>query len=259
MPRRPGRRLSLSSWKPRAERRRLGLAVLPVALLASLELLERLRPIILQQPRQTAIGEQLAAGLAGRTVIGFVGRVLNALNRRAAHRTRLAVAAVRGHALSKRGHLLGKVLAGLGDQLVAPLRQDADRVRVQALDLFRCQLARQQHRRHLRGVKDLVRVGVADAAQQMRIRQRALQGVILARQRLAELLDRRRQHFEAAGIVRRQLAARRARDTARHAASSRLRSGSMTRCRSRMPRGRPCRESSRRRRASGSARRSSGE
>ena len=153
----------------------------------SLELLERLRPVILEQPRQPAIGEQLAAGLAGRAVVGFVGRVLNALNRRAAHRTRLAVASVRGHAVAKRRDLLGKFLAGLGDQLVAPLREDADRVRVQAFDLFRRQLAGQQHRRHLRGVQDLVRIGVADAAQQVRIGQRALQRVILARQRRAEL------------------------------------------------------------------------
>ena len=55
------------------------------------------------------------------------------------------------------------------------------------LDLLGRQLARQQHRRHLRGVQDLVRIGVADAAQQMRIGERALQRVVLPRQGLAEL------------------------------------------------------------------------
>ena len=120
---------------------------------------------------------------------------------------------------------------------IAPFRQDANGLRVQALDLFRRQLAGQQHRRHLRGVEDLVRIGVADAAEQMRIRQRALQGVVLAAsalRRTARTEDC--QHFQAAGIVRRELVARRARGKATRGASSRLRSGSAIRYRSRMPR-----------------------
>ena len=75
-------------------------------------------------------------------------------------------------------------------------------------------------------MQNLVGIGIADAAQQVRIGQRALQRVILARQRLAELLDGRRQHFEAAGIVRRELPLRRAPDTATRGASIPLRSGS---------------------------------
>ena len=67
-----------------------------------------LRPVAVEQARQRAIGEQLAAGLAGRAVVGLVLGVADALHRRAADRARLAVLAVHRHLRAERGHLLGE-------------------------------------------------------------------------------------------------------------------------------------------------------
>ena len=53
-------------------------------------------------------------------------------------------------------------------------------------------------------MEDLVRVGVADAAEQVRVGQRALERVVLAPQRRGERRRVRVEHFEAAGIVRGQ-------------------------------------------------------
>src|SRR5436190_21667629 len=103
----------------------------PLVFLAALEVIERLWPVVLQQSRQAAVGEQLAAGLARRAIVRFVGRVLDSLDRRAAHGTRLSIAAVGGHAFAKRRHLLGKFSARLRDQLVTPLGKHANRVRVE--------------------------------------------------------------------------------------------------------------------------------
>ena len=71
-----------------------------------LELLQRLRPVAAQQLRERAVGEELAARLAGRAVVRLVLRVDDPLDRRPADGTRLAVAAVHGHPLAERGHLL---------------------------------------------------------------------------------------------------------------------------------------------------------
>ena len=98
---------------------------------AALELLERARPVLAQQPRQRAVGEQPSAGLARRAVVRLVRGVDDALHRRAAVGTRLAVAAVHRHPGAERGHLLGKAVAGLGAQPRDPRRQRRARRRVQ--------------------------------------------------------------------------------------------------------------------------------
>src|SRR6185503_11504730 len=71
----------------------------------SSELVDRARPALLQQPRQRAVGEDPSAGLAARAVVGFILRVDDALNRRAADRAGLAVAPVHRHLLAEGGHL----------------------------------------------------------------------------------------------------------------------------------------------------------
>ena len=98
----------------------------------------------------------------------------------------------------------GNASPGLGDERVPPARQHVDRCLMQPRDRLAIEPARQQHRRQPRRVEDLVRVRVADAAQQPRVGQRPLERVILARQRCAEFVDGRRQHVDAAGIERGQ-------------------------------------------------------
>ena len=51
-------------------------------------------------------------------------------------------------------------------------------------------------------MQDLVRIGVADAAEQVRVGQRALDRVVLAGERIVELLERCLERLDAAGIER---------------------------------------------------------
>src|SRR5688572_4117617 len=107
---------------------------------ARLELLERPGPVLVQQPRQRAVGEQPPAGLAAGTVVRLVLGVDDALHRRPAHRTRLAVAAVHGHARAERGDALRKILTGLLPQPLDPLDEDVARGGEQPRRLVRGEL-----------------------------------------------------------------------------------------------------------------------
>jgi hypothetical protein len=86
----------------------------PSALRAVLELLDRLRPIGVEQPRERAIGEELAAGLAARAVVALVLGVDDVLHLRATRRAGLAELAVDGHLGPKGGHLLGEFALRFG-------------------------------------------------------------------------------------------------------------------------------------------------
>ena len=57
---------------------------------------------------------------------------------------------------------------------------------MQSRNILRAELVGQGDRRQAGAVQDLVRVGVADAAEQMRIGQRALERMVFALQALAE-------------------------------------------------------------------------
>ena len=72
------------------------------------ELVKGLRPVVLQQLRERAIGEQPAFGLARRAIVHFVLAVYDALHRCAAPRARFAEAAVYGHPFAERRHFFGK-------------------------------------------------------------------------------------------------------------------------------------------------------
>ena len=83
-----------------------------------------------------AVGEHAAAGLAARAVVGLVLGVDDALHGRPAHGTRLAVAAMHGHAFAKRSHFLGETRRLLGPQAVCPLVQHRLRCPIQAVDVL---------------------------------------------------------------------------------------------------------------------------
>ena len=90
------------------------------AALEGFEFVEGTRPVGAEQPRQAAIGEELAAGLAGGAVVGFVVGVSNTLNGRAAPRAGLAEAAVNCHFRTECSDAFGKLFPGLGDEAVHP-------------------------------------------------------------------------------------------------------------------------------------------
>src|SRR5205814_1650830 len=108
----------------------------------TLELLQPSRPVLLQQARERAVGEERPARLAAGTVVRLVPRVDDPLYRRAADRTRLAVAAVDGHGRTEGGDALRKSGSDFVPQPLRPLTaRRTDRV-VQPSDLLITQLTR---------------------------------------------------------------------------------------------------------------------
>ena len=71
---------------------------------------------------------------------------------------------------------------------------------MQDRDVFGSQLPGQLERREPRAMKNLVGVRVPDAAEQMRIGERALQRVALLLKRRRERVDVARHHFEPSGV-----------------------------------------------------------
>src|SRR5215216_4012022 len=73
-------------------------------------LFQRARPILVQKPRERAIGEQLATVLTARAVVRLIVGIDDTLHRRATHRTRLTVLAVYRHSFAERGDLFRKAV-----------------------------------------------------------------------------------------------------------------------------------------------------
>src|SRR2546423_7970439 len=76
--------------------------------LAPGQLVDRLGPILLQQSRQRAIGEQLSVRLTARTIIGLVVGVANALHRRTADGAWLTKLSVDRHLVAECGDFCGE-------------------------------------------------------------------------------------------------------------------------------------------------------
>ena len=109
---------------------------------AALQLVEAPGPVALEQPRQGAISEQLAARLARGAVVRFVSRVDDALNGRAAFGARLAEPTVDGHPLAKGSDPLGKRVADLDTQALYPVGEGGASRIEQTYDLCRLELTR---------------------------------------------------------------------------------------------------------------------
>src|SRR5712692_1575391 len=164
------------------------------------KLLRSSRPVLAQQSRQSAIGKQLTPGLAVRTVVGFVGRVTDALDLFLAARTRFLVSPMHRHFRTKRRDFLGKLVAGQLPQAVGPLDEAVANRRIETRDLFGFQLLRQQKWRKSRFEKNFVGVSMADSAEQTRISQCSFQRVVRRRENGREARQIRFQHFNAARI-----------------------------------------------------------
>src|ERR1700678_3925165 len=123
------------------------------------------RPVLAQQSRQRPIRKQLSSRLAIWAVIGFIGCVSYALNLRLTPQARLFVSAVHRHFRTKRRNFFRKLAARLLPQPLGPPRQIVAHCRIQALNLLRLELLRQCERRELRFKKNLIGIGIADAAE----------------------------------------------------------------------------------------------
>src|SRR5208282_847289 len=112
------------------------------SLLEGFEFVKRTRPVLVQQAGKRAIGEQAAASLAGRTIVGLVAGIADALDLGPAARARLAIATVNCHAGTKRSNLLRKCAGGFGAQAIGPFEQRRTRGAVESFDLLDTQLLR---------------------------------------------------------------------------------------------------------------------
>src|SRR5205823_13568884 len=91
-----------------------------------LPLFQRARPILPQQARQRAVGEQAPARLTGGAVIHLTCRIANPLHRRAAHWARLAEPPMHRHSGPESGDLLRKTVACLRLQAADPHAQRSE-------------------------------------------------------------------------------------------------------------------------------------
>src|ERR1700692_898601 len=98
------------------------------------------RPVLSQQSRQGAVGEQLSSGLALGAVIGFVCGKTDALNFCLAPREWLLIAAMHRHLRAKRRDFFREFLARLSTQAVGPLDEAVAHPPIEGRDLFGFQL-----------------------------------------------------------------------------------------------------------------------
>src|SRR5690606_32111850 len=172
--------------------------------LTAFQLLERARPVLPQQLREGAIMQEAPAGLAAGAVVGLVLAVDDSLDGGATMGARLAVPPVYLHPRVERGDLLWKAVARFGGEQLGPFPEQALRRLVEGCDLLVAELRRSLHRGELRLQEDLVRVCVADPAQDAWIGQRALERVVLRTQRRGELVEGGVQRLDSATIELRQ-------------------------------------------------------
>src|SRR6185437_3326093 len=177
----------------------------PLDWLIRSELVERFRPILLEQAGQGSIGKKPAAGLAARAVVRLVLGVPDALHRTCANGTRQPEAAVNRHVVAEGRYLLGELSARERPQTLRPEPKLLARGRVQALDLRIIEPARQHDRRQPRGMQNLIGVGVADPAEQSRVGERAFERMVLAPQPLRELRETRFEDLDAARVLQLQI------------------------------------------------------
>ncbi len=93
-------------------------------------------PVVFQQARERAVGEDLAAGLAAGAVVRLAVGVADALDRGRAVRAGLAEAAVDGHVGAEGRDALGEAVARLGAEAVDPFAEDFSRGCVEDFDLL---------------------------------------------------------------------------------------------------------------------------
>ena len=109
-----------------------------------------------------------------------------------------------GHRFVKGGDLLRDLARSFGAEAIDPQPERRPRRLMEARDLCIAQLAREARWGEACAVKDFVRIGVSDPREQARIRERALERVRLAPERLGELRERRLHRLDSSGVERAQ-------------------------------------------------------
>ena len=157
-------------------------------------------PVGFEQAGETAIGEKLAASLAGGAVVRLIVGKLDALDGAAATGTGLVEAAVHGHFGAECGDFLGKsggsFRAKAGDPGIQGLLEGVVELRPVGV----CEAAGELHGGEPGGVENLVGVGVAAAGEDARVGEGALEGAIFPGEGQAEGFEAAVEDFQAAGV-----------------------------------------------------------
>src|SRR5713101_6719767 len=164
------------------------------------EFFEGAGPVFAEKAREGAVSEELSAGLAGGAIVGFVGGVTNALDFGVAARTRLLVAAVNGHAFAKGGDVFGEFIARLRAEAVEPASERGTRGFEEARDFRNGELVGQREGRKPGFEQNFIGISIADAAEQARVGEGALQSVVRGEKNGGKARRIGIEHFEAAGI-----------------------------------------------------------
>src|SRR6266705_4693563 len=164
------------------------------------EFFEGAGPIFAEKAGEGAIGEELSAGLAGGAIVGLVGGVTDALDFGAATRTRLLVAAVDGHAFAKGGHVFGEFIACFRAEALGPANERGTGGFEEALDFRHGELLGEREGRKPGFEQNFVGIGIADAAEEARVGEGALQSVVRGEKNRGKARRIGIEHFDAAGI-----------------------------------------------------------
>jgi hypothetical protein len=171
-----------------------------LSLFQCFQLVEGAGPVCAEEAGQASVCEDFAAGLALGAVVGLVVGVADALDGLAAGWAWLAEATVDGHVVAEGGDFLGKVLAGFGVEAIDPELEGVAGGGEEARPLFAGEFAGELDRGEVRGVEDLVGVGVADAAEDARVGEGSLEGAVFGGQGGSEFVETRGEDIDAAGI-----------------------------------------------------------
>ena len=104
------------------------------------------------------------------------------------------------HTRAKRGDFSWELVAGLGTQMIGPFIQGEPGGLIELLQLFNAQALGVSDRRQPGPMQYFIRVGVADPAEQTRVTQGSLEGVITFVELGCELVEGHFQGFKAARI-----------------------------------------------------------
>jgi hypothetical protein len=164
------------------------------------ELVEGAGPVCTEEPRQAAVREYFAVGLALGAVVGFVVGVANALDGLAASGAGLAETSMDGHVWAEGCDFFREGLGGFGVEAVDPELEGFAGCGVETLPLVVGEFVGLQDGRELGGVEDLVGVGVADAAEDAWVGEGSLEGAVFCGEGCAEVIECGGEDVDAAGV-----------------------------------------------------------
>ena len=170
------------------------------ALFEGFEFFESAGPVGTQETGEAAVGKDLAVGLALGAVVGFVVRIADALDGRAAGGAGLIETPVDGHVGAEGGDFFGEGFGGFCFEAGYPEIERVAGGGVEALPLVGSQLVGLEDGREVGGVEDLVGVGVADAGEDAGVGEGSLEGAVFCGEGGAEVFEGCGEDVEAAWI-----------------------------------------------------------